>query len=232
MTSGFTQRVIHKYMPFESKVKKVISAGVDAIEISQPCVSHFLKLKLDKKILDKLKNVEYISIHAPRRGIIYGNNEITKKTIEKIEELSSKLEIKAIIIHPDRVEDYSLLEKSELPFLIENLDSRHPEWANPSDFIRLKKDFKFGFCLDLAHCYIFDKSMNLGREFADFFGNRLKEFHVSGYDKGHVPLCIFKDREKIKGILKENKKIARISEGKIYDFYLLKLEIDYLKEII
>ena len=114
----------------------------------------------------------------------------TKQLIKTLNQLCYEINIEAMVLHPDTVENFDILDKSGLPFLIENMDTRKKSGTTIQEFIEFKQKFSFGFVLDLEDAYEHDNSMKIAHNFVEVMGDRLKRMHVSGCSdtKLHVPL--------------------------------------------
>ena len=120
---GFSTGILHfTEMPLMQRIENFSSLGVNAIELSY-LSGNILQAK-PSEIARMLKCFSWISIHAPSRDVKYGNNEQTRKIIEKFAEFCDVLPINGIVMHPDIVQSFSVLENTNLPFLLENMDKR------------------------------------------------------------------------------------------------------------
>lgn len=164
--------------------------GADALEINFGEISELKKLNLDDDLLKTINSFSYVSIHAPFKGITYGDNDFSRYTIKKLQELCRKLPVKGIAVHPNDVDDFSVLQDSGLPFLIENMDSRKTRGILAAEFTAYSMLYNFGYVLDLKHVYEHDSTMALASEFHEAMGVRLEEYHISGHDgtSNHVLL--------------------------------------------
>lgn len=57
--------------------------------------------------------------------------------------------------------------------------------------------YNFGITIDLQHCYDNDRSMNLSLNFQNIFKDRIKEYHISWYEKSRPHLSLFKTKQDI-----------------------------------
>ena len=99
--------------------------------------------------------------------------------------------------------------------MLENLDKGKRFGTLPEHFERLKSEYKFGFVLDIQHCFENDHSMKLCKQLASVMGNRLKHMHVSGFSEkeNHAPVHIADNKDKIVEILELGLKVPKILEG-------------------
>jgi len=203
-------------LPLDKRIKMYLSSGADAIELSFLTADELFQAKLSKETIVNIKKFKYISIHAPGKNIRY-NKDSAKAIINKLQEICSQIPVNGIVLHPDVVDDFQVLEKSNLPFLIENMDKRKTSGTDVKYFEELKKKYNFGFVLDLQHVYEHDKSMKLAEQFIKIMGNRLKHMHVSGCTESdiHAPTHSSSNREAITKILKKSIDVPKILEGNL-----------------
>ena len=214
---GFSAGCMYKLgMTHKELIEIYRSFSVDTVELSFARLDDLAKFNLDRDFINQTKAYGHVSIHAPWKEIRYGKNEETKNTIARLTELCDNLDIAGIVIHPDTVEDFQILENSNLNFLIENMDTRKKFGFKPEEFERLKRDYSFGFVLDVEHAYRHDSSMKLAEELMEVMGNRLKQLHVSGQDftsKHHSLLYKADNRTEICKILGRSPDVPWILEG-------------------
>ncbi len=213
---GFTTGSLYQStIPFDERIKLYRSLGADAIELSFATPTELFAYRLSEQAIKDIKNFKFVSIHAPSDEVKYGANPATQKIIERLRFLCDKLPIAGIVLHPDVIDDFEILDQSGLPFLLENMDRRKSYGTHPKQFQELKRKYGFGFVLDLEHAYEQDSSMQLAREFIDVMGDRLKHLHVSGCNESeiHVPACCAVNKDAISKILKLNINVPKILEG-------------------
>ncbi|MDI6738695.1 MAG: hypothetical protein QME12_09385, partial [Nanoarchaeota archaeon] len=120
---GFTTGVMHEsYLPLEERAKLFKQMGANAVELSFGTLCAFKEFNLSDELLETLSRYELVTIHAPWKGIRYDNN--CGFIINRLKEICSQQKVYGIVLHPNTIEDYSMLEKSGLPFLIENMDNK------------------------------------------------------------------------------------------------------------
>lgn len=213
---GFTTGSLYfSQIPLKNIVKMYYSLGADAIELSFSTPNALLEYKFDKEIIKDIQKFETISIHAPWKEIRYDSGDDTDKIIKKLKRIYDKLPIKGIVLHPDRVDGFERLEKTGLPFLIENMDQRKEYGISPEQFKIFKKDYNFGFVLDLQHSYEHDPTMKTAKKLIKIMGDRLKHIHVSGCNQfeRHAPTYLADNKKSISKILKMGINTPKILEG-------------------
>lgn len=233
MPIGFTTGSLYKTeISFEERVRLYYSAGADAIELSFSTPDKLFDYDLSEESEENIRKFSSISIHAPWKEVRYKNDDNTIRIIEKLRTLCDKFPVTGLVLHPDTIDDFDILEQSGLPFLIENMDRRKTYGTHPDQFRELKKKYSFGFVLDVEHAYEHYSSMQLAKEFIEVMGDRLKHMHISGCSETeiHVPVCCADNREAITEILKIGVNVPKILEGVLSGDIdgLIKRELDYV----
>ncbi len=216
--AGFSTGCLYKTsMPMDEMLKIYNSAGADAVELSFLHLREIMGFTASREMLDEAGRFKYVSIHAPGKEIRYGSNDATKKVIDALSALGSRLPLKAIVIHPDTVENFRVLEKSGLPFVIENMDSKKSFGTRPAHIKKLIEECELGFVFDTQHAFEHDPTMQMAKELIALMGQRLKHLHVSGQSpsSNHVPVHIAANKGAIVEILKLGLKVPKILEGAI-----------------
>jgi sugar phosphate isomerase/epimerase len=117
----------------------------------------------------RLDRFHYVSVHAP----------LTDDGLFLLERLPKRIE--TIVVHPGLAVDAGFGGRIAL----ENMDvgketGRTVEELEPF-FAKLPEA---GFCLDAAHVWTVDLSLEAGHRLLDAFGGRLRQVHVSGIEPG------------------------------------------------
>lgn len=202
-------------LSLDEVIKRCSSVGAEAIELNFGSSKLLLEHELNEDSKEALRNFSYLSVHAPFVKAEYGDNEETKVIINELKELHEEFNVDGVVVHPNDVEDFEVLEETDLPFLIENMDPRKKEGKEPSYFEELKDEYSFEFVFDVEHAYENDESMDLAFEMIEVMGSRLKHMHVSGCrgDRNHVPVYDSENRREIGKVLKEGLDVPKILEG-------------------
>ncbi len=88
-----------------------------------------------------------------------------------------------LIFHPDLFREEGALARLEGQAVFENMDVNKNFGCTPSDMAEVFARFPAaGFCLDVAHVWTNDRTLRLGFELLDAFGDRLRQLHVSGIE--------------------------------------------------
>ena len=213
---GFTTGSLYKSdIPLDERIRLYHSLGASAIELSFLTPSQLSAFQLSGQIEKYIHKFSSVSIHAPCKDIRYDGNKETQEVIEKLRALCHRLPITGLVLHPDTIDDFEVLETSGLPFLLENMDRRKASGTHPIQFREFKRKYGFGFVLDVQHAYEHDSTMQLARELIDVMGDRLKHMHVSGYNdlEIHVPVYCAINKAAITAILRISPNVPKILEG-------------------
>ncbi len=213
---GFTTGSLYRSdVPFDERIRLYHSLGADAIELSFATLTQLFDYDLSNQSKQDIKKFASVSIHAPWKEVRYNLDTKTQKIINKLRELCNQLPIEGLVLHPDTIDDFEILDQSGLPFLLENMDQRKSYGTHPEQFRELKRKYNFGFVLDVEHAYEHDSSMKLAREFVEVMGDRLKHMHVSGYGESeiHVPTYCAINKKEITEILKMGLSVPIVLEG-------------------
>jgi len=234
---GFSTGCLYKTsINIEERINLYSSVGANAIELGFGSPSELFLFNLSQRTIKNLDKYNFISIHAPWVGEIkYRDNKLSENVFQKLEKLCQEIDVKGIVFHPNTITNFYLLEKTNLPIYIENMDKRKSIGINEKYFEKLKQRYNFRFVLDLQHAYEHDELMNLTNNLTNLIGNRLNHLHVSGTlnQSFHSPLYLAENLKKIKKSLQNPKLtlVPKILEGEIKNQNNLKKEIDLLKQI-
>ncbi|AHB41568.1 hypothetical protein P148_SR1C00001G0778 [candidate division SR1 bacterium RAAC1_SR1_1] len=208
--------------------KYFITPQTSAIEIMFHD-ENILECEITKTFLKQ--NFSFCSVHAPTYP--YQDDENSHRIFQYLQNICSILPIKNIIIHPDHVVDRNIFKKYDLPFSIENMDERKKSGQGVEDLSKIfEKAPNIKFTLDLQHAFVNDPTMQLAKDLHAAFGDRLVEYHISGFDKEllHYPLFKTQQKEIVHGI--ERSDISLIIESTFDKADELEKEIEYIKQII
>lgn len=213
---GFTTGSLYgSGIQFNDRIKLYHSLGADAIELSFATPTQLFEYDLSEQSKQDIKKFASVSIHAPWKEVRYDSDPETQTIINKLRTLCEQLPIKGLVLHPDTIDNFEVLDQSGLPFLLENMDRRKSYGTHPDQFRELKRKYNFGFVLDVEHAYEHDSNMKLAKEFIEVMGDRLKHMHVSGCSKSeiHVPTYCAINKKDITEILKLGLTVPIILEG-------------------
>ena len=214
-----------------------ISIQANAVELSFADERSLDDFIITPEITEKLKRFDHVSVHAPWHTVNHlSYNNVGAGILYRLKDLIERFPISGIVFHPDKFVDLRILENSGLPVLIENMDKRKDIGIYLEYFAELKRDFDFGFVLDLQHAYEHDSSMKLAEEMVDVMGDRLKQYHISGYNHinpSHSPVFCSKNRIAITDVLKKKNNVPGILEGILTEpiFEMAVLELGFMRKI-
>lgn len=121
-----------------------------------------------------LAGFERVSLHAPIRA------GAAASLVEQISALALDGEV---IFHPDAWAGERVLDRLGARVVFENMDVAKPFGRTPDDLRAVfARHPDAGFCLDVAHVWTNDRSLELGHALLDAFGDRLRQLHVSGIE--------------------------------------------------
>jgi hypothetical protein len=115
---------------------------------------------------------ERVSLHAPIR---FGSATATSEAIANLPLAGN------VIFHPDTWGVESAVDCLGSRVVFENMDIAKAFGRSVEDLQSVfAKHPEAGFCLDVAHVWTNDPSLQLGHDLINAFGNRLRQLHVSG----------------------------------------------------
>ncbi|MEJ7570251.1 MAG: hypothetical protein WKF41_18560 [Gaiellaceae bacterium] len=181
-STGYMEEIRGDWHRLAASAARVSSLVVEFSALSEP--------ELDGLVSFLSKNprlpFRYVSVHAPTK----------KRTVPESSLVESLTHfprwVSAIVTHPDVVHDPCEYRRLGRRLVFENLDARAPQ----SQLTELERLFdslpEAGFCLDVAHAWSVDPTMQLANELLDSFRNRLRHLHVSSLDPEHrhAPLTV------------------------------------------
>lgn len=188
-----------------------------AIELSFGYPSQLQSLSLVGTLPSRVAKYSTATVHAPWLNVVYKNDLATQRILDKLQEINDVLQPAGFVLHPDTIEDFAVLERSGLPFLLENLESRKSTGRMPEDFRRYASDYGFGFVFDIQHAYTNDQTMVQARELLEVMGGRLHHAHVSGYQRNGTRTLLHHadNKDEITSVLALRKDVPWILEGAV-----------------
>jgi len=196
---GFSTGTLHKTHSTKEALKIMRSLGYDTVELG---FVNFQRIKdgwLDEISAEDLIGFKYVSLHAPKLN--YGNNSDTELIFEKIGKINKIRKLDTVVFHPDPVEDFNVFKNVKFSVSFENMDDKKVSHQKPKDFEKIfPLSAEYRLVLDVNHIYTNDKSMKLAERFYEKFGDRISQFHVSGYTGYHDPLFKTGQTEIVKAI--------------------------------
>lgn len=170
----------------------------------------------------------YISIHSPRLKWDW----VAKTILSKIRDLTKIIDIKNIVIHPDQLQDFSIFEEfKDLPLSIENMDNDKNFWQTLEDIWPILNKYSFlWLTLDLQHCFVNDDTMKLSDDFHEQYGDRIVEYHISGFEPKLVHYKLSETKQDIIINSLKLKNIPIIIESTLDTISDVQKEFDYIME--
>jgi xylose isomerase-like TIM barrel protein len=126
----------------------------------------------------------YLSVHAPVKHLQAHEEEMISWL------LALPPEVRAIVTHPDTMDDPTSYRPLGNRLVVENMDSRKATGRTPEELAPIFAELPdAGFCFDIAHAWSIDPTMVMAGELLDRFGDRLRHVHLSSLQDGrHVPV--------------------------------------------
>ncbi len=188
-TGNFYKLIREEKDAFSSLNINRLKAGgfANAVELHCPN-EEMIDYLIQKKDLD-LSSFPYISVHAP--SLINNREGVVRRVLNKLRDLKEKYKIKNFVFHVEKGVDWSIFSYYlDLPVSIENMDNEKDVGKNIEDIEMILKNHPFNLTLDLQHCFTNDRSMKLAIDLQEIFGERITEYHISGFEKEilHYPL--------------------------------------------
>lgn len=126
----------------------------------------------------ELQNFKHVSVHGPAKHLDGNWGQI----IANLQQLPP--EVARIILHPDTLgKNIGLFKVLGSKLVLENMDCRKDSCRTAAEMQRVFESLpEAGFCLDVAHAWTIDPSLEVGQELLNHYGDRLVEVHLSGIE--------------------------------------------------
>jgi Xylose isomerase-like TIM barrel len=145
-------------------------ACVELCAIVPPLVTSLAEYLVE----DDLGAFDRVSVHAPV-GVASPNEAISELLHLPLEG--------DVILHPDLYRTADAVSELGPRAVFENMDVAKRFGQTVADLAAVLERFPdAGFCLDVAHVWTNDRSLDLGHALVDAFGARLRQLHVSGIE--------------------------------------------------
>jgi endonuclease IV len=193
---------------------------------------YFFELSEDNELW--LKNLDYVSIHAPFNLVRGSKNE--KEVIRQLDIISklyADINAENLIIHPNELPSPEMLKKYDLDVSTENLPLE--SYTSVSNLRSTFKEYPdMGLCLDVSHAYL--RAQNETSILINAFEDRISQIHLSGTHKN-------KDHQSLRNVTEEflssiqsikelNVPVVIEEDIEIKDLEYVKKEIEYIKNIL
>jgi endonuclease IV len=225
-----------KIKPISKEViEHIKNMGCNAIELNCGSLDRISDLaNIDR---EDLQSFSHVSLHAPNKVTPISDNGY-KIILDAIQEAHDRLQFDVVVLHPDPIEKWEDLMNYNLPIAVENMDSLRSLGKSIEDIKAIVEKYDLKVVVDINHIFTNDITMQLHSEFMDALGDRVVEFHLSGYAdffagrlEGnflHYPLYRMGQDNIIKVI--HNKKIPIIIESELIELADAKKELKYIKD--
>lgn len=151
---------------------------IDGAEITFSSKEELFAFRLSAKQEQWIRNLEYVTIHAPFeliRGA--GSEQEVMKQLEVIAKLYTELNAQNVIIHPHDLPDPKVLNRFGFKVSTENLTPQ-----SKITIVKLKSILQaypqIGLCLDVSHAYLWSKEETA--KLVQLFKKRITQIHFSG----------------------------------------------------
>lgn len=147
---------------------------------------------------DSIPRFEKITLHAPWRGVIYGENRQTDTILKTLGAIAERMPTDRFVFHADRVSDLHPLIRSELPICLEN-----SEWDGCWERLNgLLRQYDLPLALNINRA---TKRTDYLNEIISEHRHRIARIQVSGYDghHGRMPMLLARQLDlldKVRGI--------------------------------
>ncbi|MEQ8225127.1 MAG: hypothetical protein ABRQ37_22600 [Candidatus Eremiobacterota bacterium] len=172
-----------------------------AVELTFAYREDFYRHNINDSTYDYLASLDYLSLHLPFR-FTYRNDRETQEFISDILSFCKKTSVKNLVIHPNRIEDFSvisLLKSSGIKVSFEILGKG--KGLTVKDYDRLLYDFEDTMIvLDVTH------ALTHSYEHLDYLvswlgdNGRLSEIHISNYVNGKEHRPVNRDRKLVEKV--------------------------------
>ena len=214
-------------------IKYARKLDVSGVEITFASKEEVYAFKLSESNRAWLRQLDYVTIHAPFHLIRESGNEKEMiKQLNLISEIYNDINAKNVIIHSISLPSPEMLKKYGLNVSTENTELRGH--VTIPDLKKILNQYSsIGLCLDVTHAYNWSKyeTGNLVKAFK----NRISQIHLSGTyrRKYHQSMRnVTKDfLLSIKPIKELNVPIVIEEDIKVKSQKYLKEEVEYIKSI-
>ena len=209
----------------------------DGIELSFAFPEYLANFNITEENLKYLRSLKYVTIHAPWKNIQYGNNETSKKVLEKIEQLYEKINAKNVTFHPIEIEDVNIFDKYSFNVSIENEDWKKSSYNSIEKMKQiLDSNKRFKMTLDFAHVLTVDS--NDIKSYIDEFADRISQIHLAYHNRNlNDHYFLYKHQDEVKEFVGhiKNLNVPIVLEAVApneEEVPLIKNEIEYVKKIL
>jgi len=229
ISTGFVYKISED---MNEKIRLLKSFSADGIELCFAFSRDLINFKITQDNLEYLRN-KRITIHAPWKDIVYGNNLNCINTLNSIQELYNKTNAVLVNLDKRQEDDLNILKNYNFFSTIENEDWKQGITSTKQMQEILKQNPNLGFTFDFAHALSI--SIELTTEYLIKLRSKMAQIHIAYLDKTMTDHDFLHrhNNKKIECLLKiipEN--IPLVLEAVASDetdLSLIKKEIDYLR---
>lgn len=114
-----------------SRIERIKRLNPDGIEICIADPKYVLSFEPTTELIQYLKLLKRVTIHAPWIGMQYEDNPLCRKVLKKIENLYELFGAEAVVVHSGWTDDYNLFRSYNFQILVENEDYKFPQSGTP-----------------------------------------------------------------------------------------------------
>jgi len=230
ISTGFVYKISED---MNEKIRLLKQFSADGIELNFASSKDLINFKITQDNLEYLKN-KRITIHAPWKDIIYGNNLNCINTLNSIQELYNKTNALLVNLHKRTEDDLEIFKNYNFIASIENEDWRTGINTPKGIDKILMENTNLGFTFDFAHALTV--SPDDIPIYVNQFKNRIVQVHLSYLDKNlrdHYFLHKY-DSKEVRVLLSNLKSlnvpfVLECVAPNLDEMQLVKQEIEYLR---
>jgi hypothetical protein len=200
---------------------------ISGFEITFASKKELYFFELSQKNASWLRQLDYVSIHAPFSLVRESENE--KELIWQLDIISrlySEISAENVIIHPDNLPSPEILKKYDLNISTENLPSAG--YTTVLDLRNILTEYpEIGFCLDVSHAYL--SSKNRTGRLVNAFRDKISQIHFSGTYKNNDHQSL---RDVTKDFLASIQPVKALHVPIVIEEDIWKKDLEYVKEEI
>ncbi|MBM3200502.1 hypothetical protein FJZ53_06190 [Candidatus Woesearchaeota archaeon] len=159
------------------KIDLIKDLDVDGLEITFASAEEVKKFSLSEESEAYVKSLSWNSVHAPFK-YTFDKSKKSEKIIKLMENIYSKTCSKNLVVHPDRIDDFSRILGRGMSVSTENL-IRY-ETNKLEDLLKNHKNL--GIVLDLTHAAC--NSLDEIEKLYGLFHDKITEIHCSAHTDG------------------------------------------------
>ena len=209
MQIGFSTGALFKFCTIKEALILYKKHNIRIIEINALKLDLTSKKSLADITKEDLDYFDYVSFHAPKFD--YQDNQATRSILTQIEKINQLHKLDLVVFHPDIVRDYNIFNNISLPIAFENMDIKKTSFQTAEELLKIVDNTNFRIVLDVNHLYTNNQEMSQAPLFFELLGDKIAQYHISGYVDMHEPLYKTKQRNILERI--ENKPHPAIIES-------------------